>query len=265
MPVLLLLVTMLPLSGYLPRALFLTWKDRYAHPLLVMSMVSLVVVLVVFSISRTLLPNYVGPAIPFAAILIGQGMDRHLRIFQSPTRWIRALVLVVAVMLSALVPVMREVISHDKWISGFPHLAWLFIPLSAGAWIAAGCVWWHQLRAALITYLLSFWLTGVLFFYAGVPAIMSQNPVTLSLPMVAEAKEEIVTYRFFNAAYVFNLRRTFFSTWDLDELLRYIDGRPVIILTRQEDREVLEAAGFHIIFEHPYLFEGSTAMAFTNR
>jgi hypothetical protein len=192
-------------------------------------------------------------------------MDRHLGQFTMSSRRLFLLALTVALVLTALVPVMREVISKDKWIGGMPNLAWLFLPLTVGAWVAAGLIWRHRLQAALVSYLLSFWLTGVLFFYVGVPKILSQNPVTLSLPMVESASEEIVTYRFFNAAYVFNLQRTFVSSWDLDALLRYIDGRPVIILTRQEDREALEAAGFRVIFEHPYLFEGSTALVLTNR
>jgi len=265
MPVLFLLVAMLPLSGYLPRSMARAWKDRREHPLLVMALVSTAMVLVFFSISRTILPNYIGPAIPFAAILIAKGMDRHIGQVQTSNTALRWLTLLLALLLSALVPLMWEVIANDKWINEMPELAWLFLPLSVGAWVAAGFIWRQFLRAALVSYLLSFWLTGVLFFYVGVPAILNQNPVTLSLPIVASATEEIVTYRFFNAAYVFNLRRTFVSSWDLDSLLRYVDGRPVIILTRQEDREALESAGFRVIFEHPYLFEGSTALVFTNR
>ena len=117
----------------------------------------------------------------------------------------------------------------------------------------------------LLAYLLSFWLSGVLFFYVGVPRIMSQNPVAVSLPLIQSSPEEIVTYRFFNAAYVFNLQRTFYSSWDLNEFLEYVGGRKVLVLTRQEDREALESAGFRVLFEHPYLFEESTALVLTNR
>ena len=177
MPVLMLLVAMLPLSGYLPRAMGNAWKDRREHPLLVMALVSVAVVLIFFSLSRTLLPNYVGPAIPFAAILIAAGMDRHLGQFTTSSGRLRLLALAVALLLTALVPTMREVITNDKWIGGFPNLAWLFLPLSAGAWMAAGFIWRHKLRPALLSYLLSFWLTGVLFFYVGVPKILGQNPV----------------------------------------------------------------------------------------
>ncbi|MBL7851429.1 MAG: glycosyltransferase family 39 protein [Cyclobacteriaceae bacterium] len=265
MTVLLLLVAMLPLSGYLPRAMMTAWKERRQHSLLVMALVSVAVVLVFFSVSRTLLPNYVGPAVPFAALLMAKGIERQLAGFVLSSLPIRILTLSLAVVLSALVPVMQDMIAHDKWISGFPGLAWLFLPLSAGAWLSAGFAWQNHLRRALATYLLSFWLTGVLFFYLGVPTIMSQNPVARSLPVLESATEEIVAYRFFNAAYVFNLRRTFVTSWDMNTLLRYVDGRPVIILTRQEDREALEKAGFRVIFEHPYLFEGSTALVFTNR
>lgn len=263
--VLLLLVAMLPLSGYLPAAIVHAWKSRKVNPLLAMALSALATVLIFFSVSRTLLPNYVGPAVPFAAILIGAGIRRHLDEFKVSSGLARWALVLLAVLLSGLVPVLREVISNDKWIGEFPDLAWVFVPLTIGAWAGAVLMWRSQLRMTLLAYLLSFWLSCVLFFYVGVPRIMSQNPVAMSLPLIQSSPEEIVTYRFFNAAYVFNLQRTFYSSWDLNEFLEYVGGRKVLVLTRQEDREALESAGFRVLFEHPYLFEESTALVLTNR
>lgn len=265
MPLLVLLVALLPLSGYLPGALIRAWKDRREHPLLVMALAATATVVIFFSVSRTLLPNYIGPAVPFAAVLIGAGIHRQLETFKEASPWVRWLVLAVAILMTGLVPVLRDIIAKDAWINPFPDLAWLFLPLSIGAWAGALALWRNRLQSAVVVYALSFWLTGVLFFYAGVPLIMRQNPVSRSLALIESSTEEVVTYRFFNAAYVFNLRQTFYSAWDIQDLLRYVNGRPVLVLTRQEDRAVLEAAGFRVIFEHPYLFEGSTALVLSNR
>lgn len=265
MVILLLFVAMLPLSGYLPRALYRVWIDRRREPLLFMAAVSVAVVVVFFSVSRTLLPNYVGPAIPMAAILIGWGMDRHLGKSAVTSSRLRGFAVVMALLLSSLVPVLREIIAGDRWIKDLSSLSWLFVPLSLGPWIAAGFIWANQLRMALISYLLGFWLTGVLFFFVGAPQIFTRNPVSRSLEMVRGAREEVIAYRFFNAAYVFNLERTFLTFWDMESLRQYCAGRTVMILSRDEDRQTLEAAGFRIVFEYPYLFEGSTALVLTNR
>lgn len=263
--VLILLVAMLPLSVYLPRAMYQGWKNRVPDSLMFMSTLVVVMVLLFFSISRTLLPNYVGPAIPMAAILIGGAIDKHLSSYALSSGRMKWFVIAVAVLLSPLVVVLRSVIAEDKWINDLPGLAWVFLPWSLGAWMAAGFIWANRLKPALITALLSFWLVGVLFFYAGAPEMLSRNPVSKSLELVKGAQEEVIAYRFFNAAYVFNLQRTFVTFWDLNQLLEYSNGKPILVLTRDQDRKTLEDAGFTVIFEYPYLFEGSTALVFTNR
>jgi len=263
--IVLLFVALLPLSGYLPKPFYKGWLDRKHDALAFMAVVSVAVVVIFFSVSRTLLPNYVGPAVPMAAILIGIGIYRHVASFRSATPGLKWMVLVIAILLAPLVPVLSGVIAADRWIGELPMLAWLFLPISLGAWIAAGFVWGNRFKPAVVSWLLSVWLTGVLLFYVGAPEIFDRNPVARSQEMVKEAKEEVIAYRFFNAAYVFNLQRTFTTFWDLQSLSNYSNGREVMILSRDEDRQTLEAAGFRVIFEYPYLFEGSTALVLTNR
>jgi 4-amino-4-deoxy-L-arabinose transferase-like glycosyltransferase len=262
--VLLLFMVLLPLSGYLPNAFYKSWQERKQHPLLLMCVTAVSIVLLFFSLSRTLLPNYVGPAVPVAAILIGWGISRQVSDFGQVTAGLKWMVLVLALILSGLVPLLRIVIAQDRWIGDLTSLALLFLPVSLGAWLAAGFLWANRLRLALISFLMSFWLTGVVFFYGGAPLIFDRNPVQKSLDMLQHTQEEIIAYRFFNSAYVFNLQRTFLTFWDVEALKSYCAGKRIVILSRDEDRQVLEKAGFYIVFEYPYLFEGSTALVLTN-
>lgn len=263
--VLMLMVALLPLAGYLPGALYRGWLMRREQSLMFLAATAVVVVLTFFSVSRTLLPNYIGPAVPMAAILIGFGVDRHMREFTRSSSALRISALCIALVLSPLVPVLKTVIAGDRWIGDLPELAWAFLPWSLGAWAAAGFIYADRLKLALGAYGLSFWITGVVFFQWGVPRILEKNPVRLSQEQVRNSPDEVIGYRFFNAAYVFNLQRTFLTFWDLETLQNYRAGRPVMILTRDEDRAALEAAGFTVVFEHPYLFEGSTALIMTSR
>ncbi len=263
MTILFLLVALLPLSVYLPVALARGWKERRENALVFMCVACTLIVLLFFSISRTLLANYVGPAVPVGAILVGWAIDRRLATFTESGGWQKWSALVIAIILIGLVPVLRAVISGDRWIGDLPSLAWLFLPISAAAWAAAGFIWANHLRLALFSWLVGFWLSGVMLFYIGAPQIFARNPVSRSVALVEGSQDEVIGYRFFNAAYVFNLQRTFVTFWDMNDLLRYCRGRSVMILSRDEDREVLEAAGFRIVFECPYLFEGSTALVLT--
>jgi len=258
--ILLFLVALMPLSVYLPIACFRGWSERTSRPLILLSLVAVAVVLVFFSISRTLLPNYVGPAVPFGAVLIGYAIDRHLQRYTVTSRRLKAITMLVVLLFLALIPILQTVIANDQWISDMSELALLFLPWPVGAAVA----WWffsrNNLRSGLIAYLLSFWLTGLLFFYVGVPRIMEQNPVETSLPIVRSADREVIGYRFFNPAYIFSLQQTLVTFWTPEEVVNYSAGKRIMVLTRKEYEAELLPHGFKSVFEQPFLFEGHIAV-----
>lgn len=263
MAVVVLLVSMLPLSALLPGAIFRGWQSRQEHPLVWMACIAVIAVTLFFSLSRTFLPNYVGPAIPFAALLIAFGSERWIG--QGKTsRFHRWVSVAIAVLMTASVPAMFEVIRQDKWIGDMPDLAWLFSPWPIGAIAASWFVFQNNVRAALLSWLVSFWATGVLLFYLGVPRIMNHNPVVQSLSIVQQHDRELIGYRFFNPAYIFTLQKTLVTFWTPADILGYTAGRRVMVVSRADYEEELVSAGFRVIFRHPYLFEGSTALVLVN-
>lgn len=257
-------IALLPLSIYLPMAIYRGWAERLSRPLIVLSIVATGTVLIFFSVSRTLLPNYIGPAVPFGAILIGYAVDRHLQRYTTTSRRLKAVAMIVLLFFLILIPVLQSVIAGDFWIGDMSELALLFLPWPVGA----GLAWWlltrSNLRGALIAYLLSFWAMGMLFFYVGVPTILARNPVASSLTFVKATDREVIGYRFFNPAYIFNLRRTLLTYWTPDDVRNYSAGKRVMIVTRKEYASELLPLGFKVVFEQPYLFEGSIAVILVN-
>lgn len=264
MAVLLFLVALLPLSALLPGGLYHGWKERASRPLALLALLSVVVVLVFFSISQTLLPNYIIPAVPFGAMLIGFQADRWLQQPFISTRRHRVGGILIALVLLVTVPALWLVIQKDRWIGDLPYLSFLFLPCGLGALVA----WWYlkknNLERALISWLAGFWFAGVLLFSVGGPIILARNPVKASLPLVRESGLEVIGYRFFNPAYVFALERPLLTYWTPQDILAYSEGKRVMVLSREDYEAELVGAGFKVVFRQPYLFEGSTALILVN-
>lgn len=257
-------VALLPLAGFLPGAVSEGWTARASRPLVLLSILAAGSVVAFFIFSKTLLPNYVGPAVPFGAILIGYGIDQWLRRANEKGRahlfwgWCALIILAGAPF------AFRIAIENDRWISDLPELAWLVVPLPAGALLALIFFFRKRFELAVTSYLLSFWLVGILLFYGGVPKIMARNPVASSMAMIQASGREVVGYYFFNSAYVFAMERPLRTFYTPKDILEYSKGRAVIIVTRKNYEAELVGAGFKVVFEQPYLFEGSTALVMIN-
>jgi 4-amino-4-deoxy-L-arabinose transferase-like glycosyltransferase len=73
-----LLIGFAPWSHFLPLALWQAWQERRHDPEL-LALCFILPALIVFSIAKTKIPNYVLPLYPFLAIMVGASWDRLLR------------------------------------------------------------------------------------------------------------------------------------------------------------------------------------------
>lgn len=264
MTVLFLMIALLPLTRYLFKALVPAWKERISRPMILLSLTAVGSVVIFFSLSSTLLPNYIGPAVPFGAILIGYAVDKQLKTSVLSKRSLRLSAVIAFAFTAALPFILHRAIAEDRWISDLTELAWLFIPLPIGAMVALVFAFKNRLWHSLVPYLLSLWLVGVLFFYFGVPQIIARNPVVNSMSMIQESGREVLGYFFFNSAYVFAMERPLLTFYSPEAIQSYSAGKRVIVVTRKEYEAELTAAGFRVVFEKPYLFEGSVALVMVN-
>lgn len=264
MAVVMFFISLIPLSVLIPRAMYQGWMERGARPLILLAMLAVAAVVIFFTLSSTFLPNYVGPAVPFGAILIAYAVERWIRKGQV-TRLQWRLSIGAALVLAAVVPVLYIAITRDQWIGDVPELALYFLPWPAGALVYSWFLRKGDIHKAVVAWFVGFWLAGVMIFYGAVPRIMAHNPVIQSLEIVQQTDREVIGYRFFNAAYLFALQKPLPTFWTPAEVLNYTTGgKPVMVLSRADYENELVEAGFKVIFRHPYLFEGSTALILVN-
>ena len=260
--IILFFLSLLPISFYLPGASWSAWINRRTDILSFFSLIGLATVLLFFSFSSTILPNYIAPAVPFGAIVLGSFIDRKIDdpLFAS---WIRKMGAVMGLMIAVAVPfALKDIIMKDAWLSDLTALRWIFLPISAGALLAVYFVYQNKWKESVLSYLLSFWVVCMLTFYWAAPAILSRNPVSGSLSLIQPGKE-VLAYGNFNPAYVFALERPLLTFSSIDQLAAYVKNKSVILISRKEYEVQLKSIGFKPIFEKPYLFEYPVVLVMT--
>ena len=261
--IILFFFSLFPLSVYLPGAVKWAWQNRSTEVLSFFSLIASAVVLIFFSFSKTMLPNYIAPVVPFGAIMLGCFIDRKI---DDPffIGWgIKIGAGIALIVASALPFMLNGVILTDAWLSDLTELRWIFLPVSIGAALAVYFVYKNRWRESLLSYLFSFWVLALLSFYWAAPAILSKNPVAESLPLIRQINREIVAYGNFNPAYVFSLEKPLRTFSSIDQLTAFVKNRTVVLISRKEYEVQLKAVGFKPIFEKPYLFEYPVVLVMT--
>lgn len=251
---------MLPYSVWVPQAVVHAWKRRDpSRDLRWFWLMAALAIVGFFAISRTKLPNYTVPAYPPLALLVAdflaqsvrEGRIRRLR----PGLWVffgLSLVLVIGGYIG---------LRLDPAVSHLNHLA-LGISVMT---LAAGAALWMLYRARPLRMVYA--LTGgnvlfvLAFFWIIYPPIDDENPVAQSLDMLQSRDAEIVAYRKFNPAFVFNLGHTIPRYKEDSALQRALAGRgETLIITRKkylDDLERIVPSG-ELIFKHRDTFERPT-------
>lgn len=261
-----LFVTLLPLAVHFPSALKMAWVKRRENLLLFFCLVAAGSVVIFFSFSKTILFNYIAPAIPFGAIILGLFIDRRLA-NPVPLTTGRKVGSIISMVVAVSLPfILRMAIAQDKWIHDLPNLGWLFLPVSAGGILSTFFVFRNQWKESVLSYLLSFWLVGVLLFYLAMPAIMARNPLADGgMEVINKSEREVIGYRKFNDALVFALKRPIVHFFPLESLKAYIEDKKVIVITRKDHEAELQSIGLVTVFEKPYLFENPDMVLMVNK
>ena len=257
-------VALLPLSIFLPGAASKAWTGRKTNMLAFFCLVGATAIVAFFTFSQTLLPTYIGPAVPWGAILLGIFIDRKVGSPSFDGRlWKFASVVVL--LLTATIPfAIYWVIGKDRWISDLAYMGWWFALLPAGALAAVYFIFNAKWKGALLSYLVSWWLLGIALFYGAVPQIFARNPVSSSVALINQSGREVLAYSLFNPAYIFSFQRPLIIWYKPADILSYSAGKSVIVVTRLEYKAELEAVGFKVIYEKPFLFENATALVMIN-
>ncbi len=255
---------LLPLSIFLPQAVMMSWRDRIKSPFLLYCLIICLVFIIFFSLSRTILPSYPAPCIPFGAVMLGYFINQILVTEEKlKGSWVSGSFLVI---LSLALPIVGYfMLQNDPLVSDLKCQSIYLSILSLGA--IAGLVFLvkNELRKAVYSYLGSYIITGLVLLYLVMPRLISKNPVSLSLPAILSSIKPIMTYKQTNAAFTFNLQRPIKNISSAEELEIQIKKNPhLILLTRETHMQGLERLGFKIVKKGKDLFENPTTVVLEN-
>lgn len=265
-PFAIMIAALLPFSVFIIQGISLAISKRKTKPLLLFCLVTVGVIGIFFSYSRTILPSYPAPALPFLAILLGYYMQYFSNKFNRITVKTK-ISLAVNLLLSCAIPIgVWIALSIEPQLSHLTWLSLLFTVLPLG-----GLLGWYFLvqkkaKAFLYSWSGSWMLASFLFFVVAYPKVNTANPIVESLPILAKnyPDHRIIGYRIFNPAYVFNLQQQIPLAKSQSQLDTLAASDKVIILTRASYLNEFQGTTWSVVYRKKDLFERSETVILVN-
>lgn len=242
------LLLLLPLGVFIFPAMrdALIMKKNEAMTL---SLIAIAAIVGFFSLSATKLPNYVSPALPFGAILIGHylanGLSKNGKV---------SFTLILYMLISSL---MQYGLYHGlkNYSLGIPIWPFYLLPLGA---VVVNALWWFQYhKIALWSVGMSFLFSLILAFYFVIPPLDNFNPVKRSLGHF-QTEAGVVAYHIFNPAFSFYVKKEIPVFTELNKLSEYLGNNQSVVITRSSTLEDLKALELDTLIISQDLFENTS-------
>lgn len=250
-----LLFALLPFSVFAPQALRYSWKNRKENSFLVFCLVATFVVTVFFAFSRTILPSYPEPAVPFFAIILGAFLAEKISAKDSSYNF--TVNAVIYLLVAAIIPVAAWfALKQDETLSSLADFAWYCCLLTVGGVWGVIMIIKKQLLKALYGYVVCSILFLMAFFYIVHPAIDQQNPVRHCVTTLDKSLP-IKSYKDFNPAFVFGLKRVIPV---VDRNTTVNPSNSFYVITQKRYLAEFDGTPYTIVCEGRDLFENTTTV-----
>lgn len=247
-------VALLPTSLYTPHALRYMWHSRKENSFLVYCGLAVLVILLFFSFSRTILPGYPAPALPFLAIILGSFVAQY-KINSLTTRSLLPVVLY-TVIVCLFPPAVFLACQYEPTLIDLSWIAVPFLILPITALAGLYLVIKKRIHVALYSLLAGWIILILIVFYVVYPEVDKRNPVTQSEHFIS-GSVPIASFKTFNPAYAFSLKRKILVLTAEDSVTTFFQRHPNgIILTTQKYYEKM-AIPVEVLFRQKDLFEKS--------
>jgi 4-amino-4-deoxy-L-arabinose transferase-like glycosyltransferase len=253
---LIIIAALLPYSLFFPPMLRRVWSLRKKKPFLLYCLITVLVVGSFFAISRTILPSYIGPALPFFAFMLGYYFEKVTSKSKAKKIWTAALVNVVVA--SAIPVVAYFALKHDVSLRSLANVSWWFVILPISACVGLFFVFKGKLKEALYSYAAGSISLLLVFFYLIYPQLDKQNPVSQSVKLIP-SNVRIGYYRDFNPAFVFALQQPLHPI-QIDSVK---SAGKFIVVTQKEYLNDFDSMKLNTLFEGKDLFENPVTVVFT--
>lgn len=227
-PFVILIGAMLPGSVFVFQSVRLAWQERLQRPFLLYCIIIVVVVAGFFTFSKTILPSYPAPAVPFLSVLLGYFLSQNIKRRSRPSDWISLgahALIALAIPVGAWIALGQEAsLRHLQPIA----IAFGLLPILT----AAALFFWQSNRSRSVYLLGAGWLAVIqIFFWWANPALDQSNPIRIGQSRIAPASE-IVYYESMNPAYVFAFQRTIPKVSREEIRQRLTKKQEFVLLTR---------------------------------
>ncbi|MBN8576584.1 MAG: glycosyltransferase family 39 protein [Cytophagales bacterium] len=260
-PFVILLAGLLPASLFAGPAVRLAWRTRRRKPFLLLCICAVVVVPAFFSFSKTLLPGYPAPALPFLAILLAFYFQNRFLPGMQP-RAGHYVLLVVHVLIVCAIPV-ATYFALQQELPGWnvAPVAGIFIPLAVTG--ALGLLFYHQKkrRNSFLALTGGWVITSVLFFWVAFPAVDKTNAVVNSSAYV---REPVAYYKDFNPAYRFRLTSNLPALQSAEAVTEFLESGGTVI-TQARYLDELDTLANQLVFSQKDLFEKQVTVVVRKR
>jgi 4-amino-4-deoxy-L-arabinose transferase-like glycosyltransferase len=250
-PFVILVAATLPGSVFVVQAVRMVWRGRTQNPFLLFCLIAIVAIAGFFTFSKTILPSYPAPAVPFLAILLGHFISARAASVHRPSDWVS---LSVHLLIAAAIPFAAWfALGQEAGLRHLQPIAATFGVLPAAA--VPAIFFWRTNRTAALYLLGAGWMAlAMVFFWWANPALDKSNPIRMGRSLISP-QTEVVYFESMNPAYVFAFRRTVprVSAEDIRQMAN--DGRAFTVLTREKHIAELEALGLDSVYCRKDLFE----------
>lgn len=253
-PFFILVGAQLPFSVFTIQATRLVWQERRQQPFLLFCLIVVVVIAVFFTFSKTILPSYPAPAVPFLAIALGYYLSRKIKDGVAATDWIS---LGVHALIALGIPLaVWMALGQEESLRNLQPIAYVFgiFPILVGVAI---WIWRSSRKRAAYLFVAAWLFVGQIFFWWANPALDKNNPIYIGQALV-NPSVEIVYYESLNPAYVFAFQRSIPRISRVEIEKRLAEKREFVLLTRSihlSDLVEYSALGLDSVYCQKDIFE----------
>jgi Dolichyl-phosphate-mannose-protein mannosyltransferase len=256
---------LMPLSFFFPQMLFVVWKEKKELPFLLFSLIVCITLIGFFLFSKTVLPSYPAPCIPFAAVLLAYFIARiisskEINRFKLSINGSVFLIIALALPIAAFIA-----LSIDPELKELTYLAYYFIPIPIGGIAALYFLFKDKMSEAFYSYIISFCVTLILVFQVALPKVDSRNPVSRSMPLIRSLNRPVAYFQWINSAYVFQYGQPIPKLSSSSEIDDFVARHgKVVIISSKKAWENANRPEFKVVFQCKDLFETPTSIVLSN-
>jgi len=258
-PFVILIAAMLPFSTFIIQAVASAWARRKENPFVLFCLILSIVIPGFFCFSKTILPSYPAPALPFLAIVLGAYLSRVMPEERQPTRsFVNHISLSVYTLIACAIPIALYIgLNQEQSLADLREIAFGFIVLPLAAVVAH--YFYSVRKGKLSIYVLSgSWMIVTLFFFwYCYPLVDERNPVSKSEAVIHWQGKPIAYFESLNPAFVFANKQIILRLESKEEVVRFFQQHPDGYITTYASKleQLIPDESYEVVFRAKDLFE----------